>query len=121
VRLNAVIAALALAPIAASAAVADSVCVKYGPCPLDLSSFRCADTSRSSFVRNVCYDERNRFMVMKLNETWYPYCGIDARTVEALVSAPSIGSFYNEKIRSKRDGTHGPFDCRDHGIPAEYR
>jgi hypothetical protein len=101
-------------------AVAESVCVKYGPCPLDLSRLQCTDTVRSSFVRRVCYDAPKHFMVIKLKETWYPYCEIDKATVDALLSAPSIGRFYNQSIRSKPDGTHGPFDCRDHPMPS-YR
>jgi hypothetical protein len=28
-----------------------------------------------------------------------------------------VCEFYNASIRSKRDGTHGPFDCRDHPAP----
>ena len=96
-----------------------SICVKYGPCPLDLSSFTCTETPRSSFIRRVCYDEPKFFMVIKLKETWYPYCKIDAATVQQLLSAGSAGTFYNESIRSRRDGTRGPFDCRDHPLP-EY-
>jgi hypothetical protein len=119
--MNAVIASPILVAIVISGAAADPICVRYGPCPLDLSSFTCSDTSRSSFVRRVCYDARNQFMVIRLKETWYPYCGIDAQIVQALVSAPSIGSFYNENIRSKRGGAHGAFDCRDRGMPSEYR
>lgn len=93
------------------------VCVKYGPCPLDLSNFECMDTSRSSFVRRVCYDAPNAFMVINLKGTWYPYCQIDAGTVQALVTAESVGAFYNKHVRSGRDGSHGPFDCRDHPMP----
>jgi hypothetical protein len=56
-------------------------------------------------------------MVIKLKETWYPYCAIHAATVQALITADSVGLFYNAKIRSARDGSHGPFDCRDHPMP----
>lgn len=97
---------------------AESVCVKYGPCPLSLSGFKCTDTPRSSFIRRVCYDAGKRFMAIKLQETWYPYCEVDASTVQGLLSAESAGRFYNANIRSKRDGTHGPFDCRDHPMPS---
>jgi hypothetical protein len=98
-----------------------SVCVKYGPCPLDVSSFACTDIARSSFVRRVCYDEPKSFMVIKLNETWYPYCSVDAATVAKLLSAESVGSFYNQAIRSRPDGSNGPFDCRDHPLPSYPR
>lgn len=95
---------------------AESVCVKYGPCPLDLSSFTCTDTPRSSFVRRICYQATKRFVALKLNGTWYPYCSVDDRSVSAMLSAPSIGSYYNANFRS-RGSSHGPFDCRDHPMP----
>jgi len=96
---------------------AETICVKYGPCPLDVSKFTCTDTPRSSFVRRVCYDAPRSFMVIKLKETWYPYCGIDAATVAQLLSGESAGRFYNQAIRTRPDGTHGPFDCREHPLP----
>ena len=65
----------------------------------------------------VCYDAPKSFMVIKLNETWYPYCEIDAATVQQLITAGSAGTFYNQNIRSRPDGSHGPFDCRDHPMP----
>jgi KTSC domain len=95
----------------------ETVCVKYGPCPLDLSKLACTDTVTSSFVRRVCYDEKKRFVAIKLNETWYPYCDVDDKSVRELLSAPSIGKHYNDRFRSRRDGAHGPFDCRDRPLP----
>ena len=64
-----------------------------------------------------CYDAPKHFMVIKIKETWYPYCAIDGATVQALITAASVGTFYNQVIRSRPDGSHGPFDCRDHPIP----
>ena len=98
------------------AVLAETVCVKYGPCPLDLSAFECTDTPRSSFIRRVCYDAPKRFMAIKLKNTWYPYCEIDADTAQGLLSADSAGQFYNANIRSKGK-VRGPFDCRDHPMP----
>jgi hypothetical protein len=43
--------------------VQDSICVKYGPCPLNVSAFTCADVI-SSFIRRVCYDAPKSFMVI---------------------------------------------------------
>lgn len=100
-----------------SPAAAESVCVKYGPCPLDITKFTCVDTPRSSFIRRVCYDAPRYFLVMKLKETWYPYCAVDGATVQKLLTADSMGRFYNKCIRSRRDGSRGPFDCRDHTMP----
>jgi hypothetical protein len=121
--LQRIIAGAALAVMLTGGAAAEpqvgveTVCVKYGPCPLALSTFACTDTPRSSFIRRVCYDAPKAFMVIKLNDTWYPYCEIDAATVQQLITAESAGKFYNQAIRSRPDGSHGPFDCRDHPMP----
>lgn len=104
-----------------SSALTDTVSVsghKYGPCPLDLTKFKCADTPQRSFVRRVCYDEANRFETIRLNNTWYPYCEIGSETIRPLLSAPSLGRYFNQSIRSNPDGSHGPFDCRDHAMPS---
>jgi hypothetical protein len=95
---------------------AETVCVKYGPCPLDLGPFACTDTPQSSFVRRICYHATKRFMVIKLKDTWYPYCSVDADSVKALISAPSVGRHYNARFRS-HGAQHGSFDCRDHSVP----
>jgi hypothetical protein len=68
-------------------------------------------------VNRVCYDDAKRFMVVQLKSTYYPYCEFDSGTLSEFLSAESMGRFFNERIRSKRDGTHGPFDCRDHPMP----
>ena len=52
-------------------------------------------------------------MLIQLNAVWYHYCAIDAATVDALLSADSIGNFYNQNIGA------GAFDCRIHPAP-EY-
>lgn len=115
--LNFVIAAWAIFGCCSPALAIDTVCVKYGPCPLDLSHFACTETPRSSFIRGVCYDEARSFMVINLKGTWYPYCAVDKTTVHSLLTSESAGSFYNEQIRSKPNGARGPFDCRDHSMP----
>ena len=97
---------------------AESICVKHGQCEMNLSpNFTCPEITASSFVRRVCYDKDESFMVINLAGTWYPYCAVDAVSFLQLISAPSIGRHYNEHFKSKRDGTRGPFDCRDHEMP----
>jgi hypothetical protein len=44
------------------------------------------------------YEEAKAFVVIKLNETWYPYCEMDAATVQQLITAGSAGKFYNQAI-----------------------
>ena len=95
---------VALALLTFDSAGAETVCVKYGSC-LDLAPFECTDTPQSSLVRRVCYDASNSYMLIQLHAVWYHYCGIDSGTVSALLSAPSVGTYYNQAIR-------GRFDCR---------
>ncbi|MFQ5564707.1 MAG: KTSC domain-containing protein [Parvularculaceae bacterium] len=82
-----------------------------GACPFDLSSFDCADTPRSSFIRRVCYDADERFMAIDLNETWYLYCAVDPATVHGLLTAQSARRFYNAHIRRDQASGRGAFDC----------
>jgi hypothetical protein len=90
---------------------AESVYVKYRG-DVDLKFFDCSDITRSSFINRVCYDRRNEYMLISLNGIFYHYCEIDAGTVSSLLSAPSIGRFYNVNVK-------GQFDCRVHRGP-EY-
>lgn len=82
-----------LLAIVALPARAETVCIKHGACPFDLSSFDCADTPRSSFIRRVCYDADERFMAIDLNETWYLYCAVDPATVHGLLTAHRRAGF----------------------------
>ena len=88
---------------------AESVYVKYRG-EVDLKNFECTDTARSSFIRRVCYDSHEQYMVISLNGTFYHYCEIDPDTVSSLVNAASMGRFYNASIK-------GNFDCRIHRVP----
>ena len=100
-------------PIASSA---ECVEVKYRDTPVCLDLFVCTQTSQSSFVRTVCYDSAKSYMLINLNGIWYHYCSVDKISVESLLSAQSVGRYYNGHFRS-RGPVHGPFDCRDHPAP----
>ena len=93
----------------AGAGAAETVDVKYrGVVPLD--RFTCSSIERSSFIRRVCYDGADAYMVVRLNDTYYHYCDIDKATVDAFLSAESMGRFFDSSIR-------GHFDCRTGHIP----
>jgi hypothetical protein len=92
---------------------AETVDVKYRG-QVDLKPFDCTDT-KSSFVNRVCYDKSKSYMLILLKSTWYHYCEIDAATVNSLVSASSVGRYYNANI--KGSGQNGLFDCRTHKVP----
>lgn len=101
------IIALALSP---TASFAETVSVKYRG-PVNLDPFVCTETPRSSFVRRVCYDGANAYMLIQLKTTWYHYCAIDDGTVKSLLAAESVGTFYNASVK-------GQFDCRVNPMPA---
>lgn len=85
-------------------ALAEVVMVKYRG-PVDLKLFRCDTISRSSLVNRVCYDRRERYMLVSLNGIYYHYCEIDPGTVNRFLDADSMGRFFNANIK-------GRFDCR---------
>jgi hypothetical protein len=91
---------------------AEAVNVKYRGV-VDLAPFKCHAIARSSLVKRVCYDQRERYMLIDLKGTYYHYCEIDAATVSALLGAASMGRYYQSNIK-------GSFDCRIRRVPA-YR
>lgn len=97
-----------------SPASSESVAVKYRG-PVDLKSFLCTDTPRSSFIQRVCYDKTQGYMLINLRGTYYHYCEMPPAIFDAFASASSMGQFYNQKI--KGSGSDGPFDCRTHRVP----
>jgi KTSC domain len=98
---------------------AECIIVKYRDTPVCLATFTCKETPQSSFVREICYDAAKSYMLIKLNDTWYHYCAVDHTSVDNLIHASSVGSYYNQSFRS-HGPVHGPFDCRDHPVPG-YR
>lgn len=95
--------------LAAAPSVAETVNVKYRGV-VDLRSFKCENVSRSSLVNRVCYDAREQYMVINLQGVYYHYCEIDTGTVGQLLSAKSMGRYFNTSIKGK-------FDCRAKRVP----
>jgi KTSC domain len=89
----------------------ETVDVKYRG-PVDLTAFACSSIERSSFIRRVCYDATNQYMIVRLNDTYYHYCDIDNATVDAFKAADSMGRFFNASIK-------GNFDCRTGHVPSD--
>jgi hypothetical protein len=100
--------ALVVLFLVASPAWAEVADVKYRG-PVELAPFACTDT-KSSFVHRVCFDKSNSYMLIKLKDTWYHYCGIPEATIGSLIKAESVGRFYNAQVK-------GQFDCRTTPVP----
>lgn len=60
---------------------AETVVVKYRG-PVDLARMQCESVIRSSFIRRLCYDPRERYVVVALDETYYHYCDVPAGVVQ---------------------------------------
>lgn len=89
----------------AAAATAETVDVKYRG-PVDLKPFACEWIKRSSLVTRLCYDSRERYVVVQLSPgTYYHYCGVPSTVVSAWLQADSMGRFFNSNVK-------GRFDCR---------
>jgi hypothetical protein len=84
--------------------------VMLGGLCLSVARSDCTQVSRSNFIKRVCYDLRNNYMLINLNGTCYQYCGIDDATVSSLLMSDSTGRFYNASIK-------GQFDCRTRPVP----
>ena len=106
------IAALVLTA-SAGALAAEEACVKGHKC-ISLDRFACTETV-SSLVDRVCYMEATRYLVIKLRDTYYPYCEVPPQVVAALLAAPSKGRYYNQNIKSS--SANRAYDCRDHPVP----
>jgi hypothetical protein len=52
---------------------AECVYVKYRG-EVCLRPFVCTEIARSSFIRRVCYDPHEQYMLISLNGTFYHYC-----------------------------------------------
>jgi hypothetical protein len=98
--------------VLSSSAFAESVYVKYRGM-VELSPFACQWIERSSLVTRLCYDTKEKYVIVSLNGTYYHYCEVPGSFVDEWKQADSMGRFYNQQIK-------GQFDCRIFRVPS-YR
>jgi hypothetical protein len=48
---------------------------------------------RNEFIRRVCYDRANQYMLIRLNDSYYHYCELPQAVLNQFMEAPSMGSF----------------------------
>lgn len=73
---------------------------------IDLETFACTDTPRSTLVQRVCYDEREHRLLVQAGGTYAEYCELPAATFQSFIVAPSMGRFYRQRVAT------GEFPCR---------
>ncbi len=62
-------------------------------------------------VRRLCYDSRERYVIVNLTGAYYHYCEVPPSIVAAWRQAASMGRFYNAQVK-------GRFDCRVLRVPS---
>lgn len=95
--------------MAAQVAMAERVYVKFRG-EVDLAPFRCESLTRGANVKRLCYDGREKYMLVSLKGIWYHFCGVPPSTVSAWKKASSPGRYYNDNVREK-------FDCQAKPAP----
>src|SRR5437868_1970763 len=84
---------------------------------VDLKPFSCQDITRSSVISRVCYDTESRRMLVQRHAVYHQYCDLPKQTVDALLSAPSMGRYYRANIEAA-DGS-APYACRTDKVPSD--
>ena len=80
--------------------------------PVDLTAFNCHDITRSSVISRVCYDTESRRMLVQRHAVYHQYCALPQDTLDAFLTAPSMGRFFNTHIKSAGVDGNGPYGCR---------
>jgi hypothetical protein len=75
---------------------------------VSLATFECRDINRSSIIQRVCYDRAQRILIVSFSGVYDQYCGLPASIFDELMGAPSMGQFFNRKIRVSADFHHCP-------------
>jgi len=91
-------------------AEAETVNVKYRG-TVDLAPFQCEWTKDGSRVTRLCYDARERYVIVNLQGTYYHYCEVPAGTVAQWRKSDSLGRFFDTRVK-------GNFDCRVNRVPS---
>jgi hypothetical protein len=76
---------------------------------VDLATFECRDTPRSTVIQRACYDEGQAAMILSVKGTYHQYCGLPPATFDRLMAAPSMGQFFKQNFAGA--GSDGRYDC----------
>jgi KTSC domain-containing protein len=82
---------------------------------VDLATFECRDTPRSTLIQRACYDRAQATLIVNVKGAYRQYCGLPAETFDRLMTAPSMGQFFRGNIEGA--GSGGPYDCAAQQVP----
>ncbi len=76
--------------------------VKYRDDVVDVSNYLYQDTSESSWITGLWYDDENDYLIVGLNGINYQYCGVPADVWEDIINYDKHGSYgkaYNHYLK----------------------
>ena len=82
---------------------------------VDLATFECRDTPRSTILQRACYDHAQAAMIVSVKGIYYQYCGLPPATFDTLMAAPSMGQLFRQNITGAGPGRR--YDCEVRRVP----
>jgi hypothetical protein len=79
---------------------------------VELGEFDCRDIKRSSIIERVCYQEKQRYLVVNIKGIYRQYCDVPISTYVAFMGAFSMGHYFEREIDPSSNGAR--YDCRAH-------
>ena len=67
--------------------------VKYRDDNVNVSEFIYQETSESSWITGLWYDEENNYLIVGMNGINYQYCGVPASIWEEIINYDKHGSY----------------------------
>jgi hypothetical protein len=101
-----VVVYLAAATVPARAEMAS---VQYGG-EIDLAPFQCSNISQASRISRVCYDQVNKYLLVRVDKTYRQFCDLEASTASRFLASPAMDRFFTSIIEDR----HG---CRPGNMP----
>ena len=82
---------------------------------VDLATFECRDTPRSTVIQRACYDPAQGSMIVSVQGAYLQYCNLPPATFDGLMAAPSMGQFFKRNFAG--DGSGGRYGCGPQRVP----
>ena len=87
------------------------IIIKYRRDAVDISSnFVEYDLQESSLVKELFFDSENQYLIVRLKQHFYHYCGVRDEVVNDWINSESLGTYYLTKIKTN-------YDCRIKTVP----
>jgi hypothetical protein len=73
---------------------------------VDLATYQCRDTPRSTLIQRACYDPARASMIVSIKSGYIQYCDVPPATFDALMAAPSMGQFFKRNLEGAGAGRY---------------